>query len=521
MSEDERNIEERVIILSPTGKDASLIHHTLAQAGIGSVTCSHLEHVCGHLDTGAGALIVSEEAISQAQHNLLSDWLRHQPPWSDMPILILSRTGADSNVVKQAVRQWGNVTVLERPLRLAAFVSAVQTALRARQRQYEIRRHLAAHIEAENSLRETDARKDEFLATLAHELRNPLAPIRNSIGILKLQSGREAGTTQVVDIMERQVNMMVRLVDDLMEVSRLSRGIISLDKSPLNIAAVVEDAVEISRTLVEEANHELTLTFPEEPVVVMGDRVRLAQVLANLLNNAAKYTKPGGKIWITVQAEADQAVIRVKDTGQGIPVEMLTSIFDIFRQVNSFPAERTGGLGIGLTLVKRLVEMHGGNVVAHSKGLDTGSEFTVRLPRSIGSAIQSGDNQNDATEDPIQCRVLIIDDNHDAAISLDALLKLLGAEVNTVFTGADAIKTLETYHPDIVFLDIGMPGMDGYEVARWIRARPRFEKVILIALTGWGQESDQLRSCEAGFDHHINKPAEIGILKKMLASTRH
>lgn len=374
-------------------------------------------------------------------------------------------------------------------------------------------------IRLEEALKDADRRKDEFLAMLAHELRNPLAPIRNSLHIMRLTAQQSPAAERVAEMMERQVNHMVRLVDDLLEVSRISRGKIELRKAPVEVAAVVRSAVETSRPLIEAGGHQLAVAIPPEPLVLEGDLVRLTQVVANLLNNAAKYSEPGGQIWLAVRREGGGVAISVRDAGRGIPPNMLPRVFDPFVQVDRDPSRAQGGLGIGLTLVKSLVEMHGGSVEAYSKGPGHGSEFVVRLPLGAASFISPVPG-NSAGPPAVLAprRVLVVDDNQDAAESLGMLLKLLGADVRVAYSGPDALEAIVTYKPAVVLLDIGMPGMDGHEVARRIRQQPECQDVTLIALTGWGQEDDRRRSQSAGFDYHLIKPADVSALQTLLLS---
>ncbi len=373
--------------------------------------------------------------------------------------------------------------------------------------------------QSEQKLRDADRRKDEFLAMLAHELRNPLAPIRNSLNILRLISHRDPTIEHVGQMMERQVNHMVRLVDDLLEVSRITRGTIELRTEPVEIAGVVRSAVETSQPLIEAGGHQLAVSLPPEPLTVQADPVRLSQVVANLLNNAAKYTDRGGQIWLSVKREGDWVSISVRDSGIGIAPEMLPHVFQLFTQIDRNSARGQGGLGIGLTLVKSLTEMHGGEVQAHSAGLGQGSEFVVRLPLAAAQ-IQAGHVSMD--DRPafglVPRRILVVDDNRDAAQSLGLLLKVLGAEVRIEFNGPDALTAMDAFRPAVVLLDIGMPGMDGLEVARQIRERPEFRSTTLIALTGWGQEDDRRRSQLAGFDHHLTKPADVTAIEGLLDS---
>jgi signal transduction histidine kinase len=512
------NAEKRVLSLNPTGRDAELARAVLGRAGVQCTVCADMRGLSRELEAGAAALLIAEEAIDDSGARLLQDALSRQPPWSDLPLLVLARPGADSASVAQAMDCLGNVTVLERPTRVAALVSAVRCALRARQRQYQIREHLAERARAEASQRELNRRKDEFLAILAHELRNPLAPIKNSLHIMRMACASDESTHRITDMLERQVNHMVRLVDDLLEVSRITRGKIELHREPVELAAVVRHAVEISRPLIDAAHHQLAITLPPEPLTLDADAVRLAQVFANLLNNAAKYTPRSGQISVTARPDGAFASVSVRDTGVGIPRDMLTRVFDIFTQVECAPGRSGGGLGIGLTLVKSLVELHGGTVEAHSNGPDRGSEFVVRLPIStkpVGTNSPSG-----ATHGVLpRRRVLVVDDNRDAAESLGLLLGLLGAQVLVVNSGPEALDALPAYRPQVVLLDIGMPDMDGYEVARRIRQKPEFRDLTLIALTGWGQEEDRRRSEEVGFSHHLIKPPDMSVLEELLGSS--
>lgn len=756
---------ERVVILAPTAKDTEIVAGIFARSRVAYTLCKSLPEACRELSVGASAVLLPEEAIAADREDCLTRWLAGQPPWSDLPVLIIARSGADSVSVGQAMDRLGNVTVLERPMRVAALVSAVRTAIRARSRQYQIRDYLVErersqqadalraaivassddaiisknldgiiltwnagaqrifgytaeeaigqpitmlipaerldeeqdlltrlrrgeriehfetvrvtkdgrrldisltvspvrdandrifaaskvarditlhkravedlraaqehlkivtdnmavavthcdrdmrylwisaggaewlgrsqeqivgrpipeiigeqafatirpyieralagervtfelpipyrdlgqrwvkavynpthdpagntvgwvavildtsdHHRLEEALREADRRKDEFLAILAHELRNPLAPIRNSLHILRLTMSNDPTAERVGQMMERQVNHMVRLVDDLLEISRITRGKIELRKEPVDLAAIVRSAIEASRPLIESARHQLAISVPAEPVMLQADPVRLAQVLANLLNNAAKYTDPGGQIWLTVKRAGNEVAVSVRDTGVGIPADMLPQVFDLFTQVDRAADRAQGGLGIGLTLVRSLVEMHGGSVSARSDGPGQGSEFIVHLPldQSAETLKPSGPVASASFLPPR--RVMVVDDNRDSAESLGMLLRLLGAEVHVHLSGAEALAEMSRFQPSVVLLDIGMPEMDGYEVARRIRANPDLRDVTLIALTGWGQDEDRRRTHSAGFDHHLVKPADMKELESMLAS---
>jgi two-component system, sensor histidine kinase len=504
-------LERRILILAPSAKDAAFAETVMANAGIACTTCSSVDALLGEIRRGVGAVLVTEEAVPQGGA-LLSQSIRHQPPWSDLPVLLLTQHGADSEVVTEAVGILGNVTLVERPVRVAALVSTVRTALRARGRQYEMRALLQA-------LQEADQRKDEFLATLAHELRNPLAPIRNSVDIIRLSGDNSPMVGKLADIMERQVSHMVRLVDDLLEVSRITRGKIELRRVRAELGAIIDAAVETSRPLIEAGGHELALSLPEEPVHVEADATRLAQVLANLLNNAAKYTERGGRIELAARADEAGVNVSIRDTGIGMAPEVIERMFDMFAQADASHARVQGGLGIGLTLARSLVEMHGGTVTAHSEGPGRGSELVVRLPRAGGAATRAFAAPPEAPA-KIQAptRVLVVDDNQDAADSLGAMLKMLGAEVDVAHSGAAALEAVQARAPAIAFLDIGMPDMDGYEVARRIRAAPRSKYTMLVALTGWGQEKDRRETKAAGFHHHLVKPTDIRTIQAVLSA---
>jgi PAS domain S-box-containing protein len=360
-------------------------------------------------------------------------------------------------------------------------------------------------------------RKDEFLAILAHELRNPLAPISNALQIIRLGSHDTALVEQVRAMAQRQVEYMTRLVDDLLDLSRISRGLIHLRKEAVDVARPVQQAVESIQPLVRERGLMLSVSLPTESICVEADPARLQQIVGNLLTNAAKYTDPGGSIWLTAEREGDQLVLRVRDTGIGIAAEMLPRIFDLFVQAERRLDRSHGGLGVGLTLVRRLVEMHGGSVTAHSDGREKGSEFVVCLPaltedrkrRLLGQ-------QADASLlcSALARRILVVDDNVDAAETLAVLLRWEGHDVRVAHDGPAALAAAQADPPDVMILDLGMPGMDGYEVARRLREQPGANDILLVALTGWAQEEDRRRCYEAGFDGHLPKPAEPDALRQ-------
>lgn len=376
---------------------------------------------------------------------------------------------------------------------------------------------VTARHEAEVALQEADRRKDEFLATLAHELRNPLAPISNGLHILQRPGIDGVTVDKIHKMMDRQIKHMVRLVDDLMEVSRITRGKIELRKERIDLAEVLQSAIETSRPVINAARHRLDVELSAEPLFLDADKVRLTQVIANLLNNAAKYTHEGGRIWLSTRRDESNALISVRDNGMGIPADMLPKVFDLFTQVGRTYHRSQGGLGIGLTLVRHLVALHGGSVEANSEGVGKGSEFAVRLPAIESARPRDGGKEGEQAETIATRRILVVDDNPDIADSLAMLLKQLGAEVAIANGGPSALETLPIFRPSVVLLDIGMPGMDGFEVARHIRQQPGGRDIALIALTGWGQEQDRRQSRDAGIDHHLVKPVDLELLKELLA----
>ncbi|HVF15857.1 MAG TPA: ATP-binding protein, partial [Steroidobacteraceae bacterium] len=370
--------------------------------------------------------------------------------------------------------------------------------------------------EADDALRQADRRKDEFLATLAHELRNPLAPIRNAAELLKLSNSAEKHVRTASEIIDRQVRHMVRLVDDLLDVSRITLGQVNLRHETVNLGAVLTDAIETVRPSIEAAEHRLNIHLPAESIQLEGDPTRLSQVFQNVLNNAAKYTPKGGSITLRAEREGVEVRVSIRDTGIGIPSEMQSRIFELFTRVHPSAEIKISGLGIGLALAKQLLELHGGRIEVRSEGIGQGSEFLVTLPLQVSLASAALKLTTHSPMTIAQRRVLVVDDNRDAAESLGMLLRLSGCEVDVAFSGATAIDTVEQFKPDVVLLDIGMPGMDGYETVRRLRASRRGKEMLLVALTGWGQKEDKQRALEAGFDEHLTKPMDPAMLERVL-----
>jgi PAS domain S-box-containing protein len=373
--------------------------------------------------------------------------------------------------------------------------------------------------EQAKALADLHRRKDEFLAMLSHELRNPLSPILNAVHLLRLQGGENLIQQEARSVIERQVGQLARLVDDLLEVSRISTGRVRLERHRLDVRGVVERAVESARPLIDRRRHDLSMSLPPQPIWLHADPTRLEQVVVNLLNNAAKYSDEGGRISLAVRQEGEEMVLSVRDTGVGIAPEMLGHVFDLFSQADRSLDRSQGGLGIGLSLVQHLVELHRGTVVAHSGGLGRGSEFTVRLPVLLSPESQAPAAPAQPAEQAARGgRVLVVDDNEDSADMFAKLLKRSGHDVRTAYTGPAALEAAAAHLPDVVLLDIGLPGINGYEVARRLRLLPQLKAVKLIAMTGYGQDTDRQLAREAGFDTHLTKPVDFLKIQELLTT---
>jgi PAS domain S-box-containing protein len=388
---------------------------------------------------------------------------------------------------------------------------------------------ITERMRTEEALKEADRRKDEFPAVLSHELRNPLAALSNVVQSMRLRNGAVTYDTRVQTLLEGAVHQLVRLVDDLLDVSRITQGKIELRKEHTTLAQIVDMAVASSRALIDENGHQLTLSLPPDDVLLDVDPIRLGQALTNLLTNAAKFTEVGGNLWLVAEValgapgHAGDVVFRVRDTGIGISKAMLPQIFDMFTQGKGHGSNRVrNGLGVGLALAKRLVELHGGAIDVRSAGPGAGSEFTVRLPGVVLASESDTETlqSHTAHADDSLRRILLVDDDWLVAFSFEIILKNHGRDVRLAHDGPNAIEAVKSFHPDVMMVDISMPGMDGYEVARHIRAQPEFDGIVLVAQTGYGTDADALRAQEASFDYHLTKPVELGMLQKILADVQ-
>jgi len=384
-----------------------------------------------------------------------------------------------------------------------------------------LRKHLEEELKHRmEELKMIDRRKDDFLATLAHELRNPLAPIRNAAAILKRINVPNPELQWCRDIIDQQVSQISRLLDDLLDLSRITRDRLELRKVRIELRRIIDAAVQISRPVIDEFEHDLTVSIPSEPIDVDADELRLAQVLSNLLNNAAKYTDPGGKICLTAERHENNIIIRIKDTGIGIPPDKLSEIFEMFSQLQRSLEQTRQGLGVGLTLVKRLVEMHAGTIEARSEGLGKGAEFIVRLPIVEERAAEATPPAKNGVHQPkiSPLRILIADDHVISNESLARVLQLMGHEIRSAYDGEEAFAAAKQFEPRVALLDIGMPKLNGYDLCRRIREQPWGKSMILVALTGWGGERDRQKGLEAGFNGHLTKPVPPELLEKLIAT---
>lgn len=381
----------------------------------------------------------------------------------------------------------------------------------------KIARDITDKKRTERLLRESNRQKDEFLATLAHELRNPLAPICAAAELLKNAKSMAPELRAATAILERQARQMTHLVDDLLDVSRITSGRIRLHPEPLEITELLKAVVETYRQSAETTRHQISLAAGGEPIYVSGDRTRLTQIFSNILHNAVKYTPPAGRIALTLRTENREAVVSIRDDGMGIPQEMLEHIFEPFAQLDRSYERADGGLGIGLTLAKKLVELHEGRIEARSAGRGKGTEFLIHLPAIASAPAQRPSAPHRHSDAVVSCRVLIADDNHDAAVSLSMLLQAMGHDTRVVHDGIEALEEAEVFRPDIVLLDIGMPRLDGYETARRLASRPWAAATQIVAVTGWGQETDRQRAKDAGFHRHLVKPVDLDALREILA----
>ncbi len=497
-----------ILVLAPTSNDARLTANFLEKAGYDATVCQNLPALSERMKGGCGALVLAEEALDHEFSGLVAT-LEQQPSWSDLPLILITAAGGARKARPrhlQALGPVGNISIIERPVRPETLVSTCEVALRSRRRQYQVRELLSERDAA-------DRRKDEFLAMLAHELRNPLAAVANAASLLATPSAEEQ--EWAVGVITRQSTHLAHLIDDLLDVSRITTGKIRLRRETIDAAAILDRARDSAQPMISSRKHELICNYAAG-LWLDADPTRLEQIVLNLLTNAAKYTPTGGRLELSARRSAGEIRITVRDNGIGIAPDRMPEMFQLFAQGERSIARSEGGLGIGLTIVQKLVEMHGGRIEAQSDGANCGSTFTVCFPPAPGAFASKG-NAAVATQSAPRRRVLIVDDNIDTAHGLARLLTRAGHEIALAHDGHQALARAREQSPESVILDIGLPGMDGFEVARRLRAEACCADAVIIAVTGYGQPEDRQKSSEAGFDHHLVKPLDFAALKRVLS----
>jgi two-component system, sensor histidine kinase len=497
---------EDCIVVWAEGRDGPLTRDILSDAGLKTSLVQSTQDVLQAIHDHAAALIVAGELLTVSVVDELADGLSNQPPWSDIPILVVG--GGATEEADDAVLKLGNVSVLSRPLTLPQLVTSVRAAIRARRRQFQLRQLLAERDEAAR-------RKDEFLAMLAHELRNPLAPIQSAAEVLSFRIGTSE-SSDLLKVISRQVEHLARLVDDLLDVSRISRGKITLKRRLVNLADAFAQIAVGFRPIAEKKGLRFVLDATDVSLTVHADPTRLDQMIGNALANSLKFTPAGGTITLSAVRDDTCAAIRVKDTGAGVPPEVLETVFELFAQSERTFERGQGGLGIGLTVLRGLAELHGGSAKLLSEGKDKGAELLIRLP--LATKPEEGARREPTRiPDSAPLRVLVVDDNVDAAETLAMVLRVHGHDVATAHDGAAGLGTAKRNAPDVVICDIGMPGMDGYEFASKLRDETACASTLAVALTGYGESEDQRRALAAGFNHFLKKPVKLPDLYTLLA----
>ena len=505
------DVWHRVLILAPVGRDADLICSVLTEAGILCHQCDDATELIDTIDEGAGAMLLTEEALTPDLVKALGRLLAEQPPWSDLPIMILTGHPLTEGAKPRSFSQLGRraaLTLVDRPVRMKSLVTTTESALRFRERQYEIRDLLG-------KLEERVHERDRFLAILGHELRNPLGAILLATQMVDANDGRL--DAEHVARIERQSRHLTRLVNDLLDLSRVTSGKIVLKRSIVNLKEIIEQSLQTVQPQLDEHKLRVTFTCPDKAALVDGDGTRLDQIISNVLTNAVKYTPPGGQIDVVVECSDHEARIRVRDTGVGIDPEKLGMIFELFGQAENAIGRSQGGMGIGLALVRNLVELHGGTVTAKSDGIGKGSEFTITFPLATDTEVTDSAREevHPAATERTPRRIVIVEDNPDVRDLLKMRLRRMGHHVDSASEGNSGLEKVIKMRPDVAFIDIGLPGIDGYQIARRVR-QSLGQSIILVALSGFGQPEDKKKALDSGFDQHLTKPVEARDLEAVL-----
>jgi signal transduction histidine kinase/CheY-like chemotaxis protein len=515
-------LENRVLVFMPTGRDAALVCATLENSYVSAQPCTDAKTLEKEIATGAGAVLMAEEGLQNGTLEHLIETFNSQPVWSDLPVVLFAGNAQSSEKLLTTIGTRLNATIVERPIRVTMLISAVRGALRARQKQYQTRDLL-------NQLEQSDRQKDLFLATLSHELRTPLNSMLGWIQLLRGNNSRTIDAQHGLEVIERNAKAQSEIISDILFVSRIITGKFTLDLIPIDLIPVIEEAVEVVQPSIEAKNIQLNVFFDPKIKQIKGDHDRLKQVFWNILSNAVKFTPPDGRIDISAFVNGKQIEIEISDSGQGIEPDFLPFIFERFSQADSSYTRKVGGLGLGLAIVRHLVEIHGGTVSVKSEGANKGASFTIKLPVLSASQAESANEEISnklaeplkSNEPPEGIRVLLVEDNDDSREMLAVLFAQFNLQITAVASAADAMNALEQIKPDILISDIGMPDEDGYDLIRRIRQLPPEQggHIPAIALTGYASLQDRDLALEAGYQEHLSKPVNIDELFKLVKNT--
>lgn len=505
--------ESRLLMIAASERDQHHAARMFREDGVDVDFCQTVAELLQQIDSGAAAVLLSDWVIRRDRVRPFVEALQSQPAWSDLPVILVT---SDDRLGWSGVNSITNATILRQPVHVETLLSVVRSAISSRRRQYQIRDLLEQQRQIELELRLADQRKDEFLATLAHELRNPISPIKNALDLVDISDKKLVDEVELRGIMHRQVRQLTRIVDDLLDVSRITRGKIRLVRQIFDLRDAIESGVEASFPFIEQSQQELVVKLGSEPLLVNGDVSRLSQCVANLLNNAAKYTPPGGRIELTAESMQQTVIVSVRDSGIGISPDLIDSVFELFQQHDVDRERGQSGLGIGLTLVQRLVQQHAGSIEVHSEGLGRGSTFTIRLPATRRTAAADRDKVAENGQ-PISkpTRVLVIEDAPAIRFVLQRLLQAMGHHVSLACDGLEGLERAASERPECIISDISMPRMNGLQFAKRIREQREFDQTPLVAMTGYGRAEDRAEAFAAGFDHHLTKPVDIAELRQL------
>jgi hypothetical protein len=516
-TKESKNLEERVLVFMPTGRDASLVCSTLQNSNITARACADPSELKSEIEKGAGAVLIAEEALKDGVLEQISESFNRQPVWSDIPVVLFASNGQNAEALLETVGTRFNATIVERPIRITMLVSAARGALRARERQYQSRNLL-------NQLEESDRQKDLFLATLSHELRTPLNSILGWIQLLRSPSSNRIDTKHALEVIERNAKAQSELISDILFVSRVITNKLELNLAVIDLAAVVQSAIDVVRPLLEAKKIQLNISFDSGIKQVNGDFDRLQQVFWNLLSNAIKFTPTEGKISVRLTNKDRNVEIEISDSGQGIKPEFLPFVFERFRQADSSYTRQVGGLGLGLAIVRHLVELHGGSVSVTSEGENRGAVFTVTLPLFAQQELPVSEesNPNESHRQPKESfknvRLLLVEDDEDSREMLKIMFEQYGIKVATAASAAEALESIKQNPPDVLVSDVGLPGEDGYELINKVRqlAPEQGGLTLAIALTGYASIQDRSQALEAGYQEHLAKPVDIDKLFELV-----